>query len=67
MSFYSKNKAFINSGLISGLVFALIMLGFDYYNQKSFSAIKFVTHFVLFGLFNGYMAYRKYKKDNSNN
>jgi len=62
MNFYSRNKVFVNSALVSGLVFALIMAGFDYYKEQPFSLIKFAVHFVLFGAFNGYMAYRKHKK-----
>jgi len=63
MSFINRNKVFIRSGIISGFVFALIMAGFDYFKDQPFSVLKFMMHFVLFGLFNGYMAYRKFKKD----
>lgn len=62
MAFYTKNKPFILSALISGLAFALIMFGFDYYNEEPFSLFKFVLYFVFFGAFNGYMSYRKHKK-----
>jgi hypothetical protein len=64
MEIYNKYKPFIYSGLIAGLVFALIMLGFDYYNDEPFSLFKFLMHFVFFGIFNSYLAYRKHKKDN---
>ena len=67
MNFYTRNKAFVNAGLISGLLFALVMAGFDYFREQPFSLLKFALHFVLFGAFNGYMAYRKHKKENTNN
>ena len=63
MSFINRNKVFIRSGIISGLVFALIMAGFDYFKDQPFSVLRFAMHSVFFGLFNGYMAYRKFKKD----
>ncbi|MFD2550961.1 hypothetical protein ACFSQP_03935 [Bizionia sediminis] len=61
--FIEKNKSYIKLGLISGVMFALVMATFDYYMGRPFSIIKFAAHFVLFGLFNGYMAYRKVKKE----
>ena len=63
MSAITKNKPFILSGILSGFVFALFMSGFDYFNDQPFLFIKFVMNFVFFGLFNGYMVYRKNKKD----
>lgn len=65
MEFYTKYKTFIILGLVSGLVFALIMAGWDSYKEQPFSALKFGLHFVFFGAFNGYMSYRKHKKINS--
>ena len=52
-------KKYILSGLISGLVFALIMAGWDYYKELPFSAIKFIAHLVLFAALNGYLTYRR--------
>ena len=52
-------KKYIISGLISGLAFALLMAGWDYYKGKPFSALTFLIHSVLFALFNGYLTYRK--------
>ncbi len=55
-------KKFILTGLVSGLVFAILMAGWDYYQDRPFSVLKFVLHLVLFALFNGYMSYRSAKK-----
>ncbi|AXO79015.1 hypothetical protein DZC78_01005 [Olleya aquimaris] len=55
-------KKYIITGLISGLVFAILLAGWDYYKQSPFSVLKFVIHTVVFGVFNGYMTYRKETK-----
>lgn len=57
-------KKYIITGLISGLVFAILLAGWDYYKQNPFSVLKFVIHTVVFGAFNGYMTYRKEKNVN---
>ncbi|WP_289046206.1 hypothetical protein [uncultured Olleya sp.] len=57
-------KKYIITGLISGLVFAILLAGWDYYKQNPFSVLKFVIHTVIFGVFNGYMTYRKAKNVN---
>lgn len=59
-------KKIILTGLISGIVFALLMAGWDYYKEVPFSVLKFIIHFVLFALFNGYMSYRTEKKKLNN-
>ncbi|TYB76187.1 hypothetical protein [Bizionia myxarmorum] len=63
MSFFERNKTYIKLGVISGIMFALIMVAFDYFMDRDFLFWKFALHFVLFGCFNGYMAYRKVKKE----
>ncbi|MGY0392381.1 hypothetical protein ACW5R3_07510 [Bizionia sp. KMM 8389] len=63
MSFFQRNKTYIKLGAISGLMFALVMLIFDHFMDRPFLLWKFALHFVLFGSFNGYMAYRKVKKE----
>jgi hypothetical protein len=65
MSFIKKNKTFLKLGLISGIVFALVMIGLDYFMDRPFSLLKFILHFVLFGAFNAYMAYWRVKKENA--
>lgn len=63
MSFIEKNKSYIKVGVISGFMFALVMVAFDYFMERPFNEVKFGLHFLLFGCFNGYMAYRKVKKE----
>ncbi|MBP93919.1 hypothetical protein SAMN04487989_102440 [Bizionia echini] len=63
MSFFEKNKTYLKLGVISGIMFALVMVAFDYFMGRQFSILKFALHFVLFGFFNAYMAYRKVKKE----
>ncbi|OBX21455.1 MULTISPECIES: hypothetical protein [Bizionia] len=63
MSFFEKNKTYIKLGVISGIMFALVMVAFDYFMEREFSILKFALHFVLFGCFNAYMAYRKVQKE----
>jgi len=55
-------KKYIITGLISGLVFAILLAGWDYYKQNPFSVLKFVIHTIAFGAFNGYMTYIKETK-----
>lgn len=63
------NKVLI-SGIFSGLTYALIMMGFDYYDNKELSLSKFILHAVVFG---GIMAVstmysiRKKEKNKDNN
>lgn len=40
-------------GVFSGLIYSLFMAGFDYYTNEPFSLLKFIFHFVFFGLFMG--------------
>ncbi|QXP58630.1 hypothetical protein [Olleya sp. HaHaR_3_96] len=54
-------KKYVINGLISGLAFAVLMAGWEYYKEQPFSAFKFVLHIVLFALLNGYLTYRKDK------
>ncbi|EGV44850.1 hypothetical protein BZARG_70 [Bizionia argentinensis JUB59] len=63
MSFFEKNKTYIKLGVISGIMFALVMVVFDYYMDRPFLLWKFGLHFVLFGFFNAFMARRKVKKE----
>jgi hypothetical protein len=50
-----ENKIFIKSFLLSGLVYTTFMAGFDYYDKQNFSLVKFIFHFLFFGLFIGLM------------
>jgi len=63
MSFFSDNKSYIKVGVISGVVFTLIMVGFNYFMEREFLIWKTAFYLVGFGGFNGYMAYRRVKKE----
>jgi hypothetical protein len=58
----TENKIFIKSFLISGLVYAGLMAGFDYSDGDSFRIFKFLFHFFFFGLFMGLLARYSHKK-----
>ncbi len=45
-----KLKTRIIYGLVTGLGFACIMAGFDYYDDKPFNVLKFIFYFISFGL-----------------
>jgi len=58
----TENKIFIKSFLLSGLVYALLMAGLNYFDGESFRIFKFLFHFFFFGLFMGLLARYSYKK-----
>ena len=62
-------KQSILAGFISGLVYALIMAGFDYYEDKSFHVTTFFVNFLVLGVIMGvYTAFklrRQAKKNDS--
>jgi len=58
-----KTKLKIKSGIFSGLLFAMLMAGFDFYNEENFSVLKFMIHFAFFGGVMGIMAKEKVKKE----
>ena len=43
-------------GVVSGLIFALIMSGLDQYQEKGFSVASFLLRFFLFGIVMGLIA-----------
>ena len=47
------NKKSIKSGLIAGIVFAGITVGFDYYDGQDFRVWRFIFNFLWFGIFMG--------------
>ncbi|NRR92997.1 hypothetical protein HSX10_15585 [Winogradskyella undariae] len=46
-------KKRIITGVFSGVVFAIFMSGFDYFDGTVFSLPKFIFHALFFGLFMG--------------
>jgi len=51
----TQTKAIIKSGLISGIVYAGLMAGFDYSDGQDFRIWKFIFHASFFGIFMGFM------------
>jgi ABC-type uncharacterized transport system permease subunit len=55
-------KIMIKTFLLSGLVFAGLMAGFDHYDGKEFIVLKFIFNVAFFGLLMALMARHNYKK-----
>jgi len=51
----TQTKAIIKSGLISGIVYAGLMAGFDYSDGQDFRIWKFIFHASFFGIFMGFI------------
>ena len=58
----AQTKAIIKSGLISGVVYAGLMAGFDYSDGQDFKIWKFIFHASFFGIFMGFMTRYNLKK-----
>lgn len=58
----TENKIFVKSFLISGLIYAGLMAGFDFSNDSPFRIFKFLFHFFFFGLFMGLLTRNTHKK-----
>jgi len=62
----SKNKSIIKSeligGLIAGLVYAILMAGFDYSEGEEFKIWKFLFNLFFFGGFMAFMTRYNLKK-----
>jgi hypothetical protein len=57
-----ENKVFIKSFLISGLVYAGLMAGFDYSEGQEFRIWRFLLSFLFFGIFMGLVSRYNHKK-----
>lgn len=57
-----ENKIFIQSTLLSGLIYAILMAGFNYNDGEEFKIMKFLFHFIFFGLSMGLLSRYNYKK-----
>jgi hypothetical protein len=55
-------KIMIKSFLIYGLIYAGIMVGFDYFREKEFDIWKFLLDFLIFGFFMSLGARYNHKK-----
>ncbi|MFK7782347.1 hypothetical protein [Psychroserpens sp.] len=56
-------KSQLTIGVLSGLFFALIMAGFDYFNNEVFSFYKFLFYVICFGFMMALSFRYKYIKD----
>lgn len=63
----SLNKIFLKSSLISGLIFATLMAGFDYKEGLEFNTQKFFFRFIFFGLLMGSINWHYSKKEQNKN
>ena len=59
-------KITIRAFLISGLIYAGLMAGFDYYNGKEFEILIFLFRFSIFGFFMSLAARYKHKRQLKN-
>lgn len=57
-----ENQVFVKSGLLSGIIYALIMAGFSYSTGEPFSIFKFLFLFFFFGLSMGLLARYNHKR-----
>ena len=55
-------KTIIKSGLISGIVYAGLMAGFDYSDGQDFRIWRFIFNALFFGIFMGFMTQYNLKK-----
>lgn len=62
-----SKKRFIIAGIITGLIGGGIMSLYDLYNEESFSIIKFLIFFFIFGFLNSYLQYKALKNVEESN
>jgi dipeptide/tripeptide permease len=58
----TRTKSIIKVGLFGGIVYALVMLGFDFTAVKNFNVWKFIFNLSSFGILIGFMIYYNLKK-----
>jgi len=55
-------KSILIGGLVGGIVYAVVMAGFDYYDGENFRIWRFVFNFLFFGTFTGFSTLYSLKK-----
>ena len=60
----TQTKTILKSGLLSGIVYAGLMAGFDYSDGQDFKIWRFIFHLLFFGIFMGLMNLYILKKTN---
>ena len=58
----TQTKTILKSGLLSGIVYAGLMAGFDYSDGQDFRIWRFIFHLLFFGIFMGLMNLYNLKK-----
>ena len=58
----TQTKSIIKGGLFGGIVYALVMLGFDFTIGENFNVWKFIFNLSSFGILMGFMTYYNLKK-----
>ncbi|AXT20389.1 hypothetical protein D7030_04515 [Flavobacteriaceae bacterium AU392] len=61
----TQTKSVLKSGLISGIVYAGIMAGFDYLDGQSFRIWRFIFNILFFGILISLMTQYNLKKTSS--
>jgi len=57
-----QTKVFIRTFFFAGIVYAGLMAGSNYHDGLDFNLLRFLFHFIFFGLFMGLMSLYNYKK-----
>ncbi|WP_432671359.1 hypothetical protein [Flavobacterium sp. SM2513] len=58
----AENKVFVKSAVMTGLLYAAIMAGFEYSQGEDFKIMKFAFLALFFGLSMGLLSRYNYKK-----
>jgi hypothetical protein len=58
----TQTKSIIKGGLFGGIVYALVMLGFDFTDGENFNVWKFIFNLSSFGILMGFMTFYNLKK-----
>jgi|TARA_B110000211_G_C14027421_1_gene530537 hypothetical protein len=58
----TQTKSIIKGGLLGGVTYALVMVGFDFTDGENFNVWKFVFNSSFFGFFMGLMIRYNFKK-----
>jgi hypothetical protein len=58
----TQTKSIIKGGLLGGVTYALVMVGFDFTDGENFNVWKFVFNSSFFGFFMGLMILYNFKK-----
>jgi uncharacterized membrane protein len=60
-----SKKDIVRQAAISGFIFAIVMAIFDFFSEAPFSFLKFIVHFLVYGLIMGFLFRYKRTKQSS--